>query len=85
MPVLATVMRLVASVTPAFGVNVAVNVRSPSLDDTGLRVPLAIVRSRLLKPLTVSVNVKVTSEVSPTRSAVSSTMTTTFGRTVSMA
>ena len=78
------VMTLIASVTPTVGVNVAVNVRPPLLDDTGLRVPLSIVRSALLKPLTASLNVKVTNEVSPTRSAVSVTTTAAVGRTLSM-
>ena len=35
MPVLSMVMTLVASVTPTVGVNVAVNVTPPLLDETG--------------------------------------------------
>ena len=48
-------------------------------------VPLAMVRSALVKPVTASEKVMVTSEVSPTFSAVSATTMVAVGRTVSMA
>ena len=57
----------------------------PSLDETVLRVPLSIAKSLLLKPLTGSLNVKVTNEVSPILNAASATTMATVGRTVSMA
>ena len=79
------VMTLVASLTPAVGVSVAVNVKLPSLDETVLRVPLSIAKSLLLKPLTGSLNVKVTNEVSPISNAASATTMATVGRTLSMA
>ena len=47
------------------GVNVAVQVTPPSLLLTAVNVPLAIVRSALVKPVTASQKVMVTSEVSP--------------------
>ena len=57
----------------------------PSLLLTAVRVPLAMVRSALVKPVTASVKVIVTSEVSPMLSAVSATTMVAVGRTVSMA
>jgi hypothetical protein len=62
MPVLFSVIRLVVSVMLAVGVNVAVQVMPPSLLLTALRVPLAMVRSALVKPVTASLKVMVTSE-----------------------
>ena len=84
-PVLFRVIRLVVSLMLAFGVNVAVQVMPPSLLLTEVSVPLARVRSALVKPLTASLKVIVTSEVSPIFSAVSVTTTVAVGRTVSMA
>ena len=84
-PVLFRVIRLVVSLTLAEGVKVAVQVMPPSLLLTALSVPLAMVRSALVKPLTASLNVMVTSEVSPAVSAVSATTIVAVGRTVSMA
>ncbi|MNH28292.1 hypothetical protein D3C85_719420 [compost metagenome] len=55
----------------AVGVKVAVQVMPPSLLLTLLNVPLAMVRSALLKPVTASLNVMVTRVVSPALSAVS--------------
>ena len=69
----------------AVGVKVAVQVMPPSLLLTALKVPLAMVRSALVKPLTASLKVMVTSEVSPTLSAVSATTMVAVGRRVSMA
>ena len=48
-PVLSNVIRLVASVMLTVGVNVAVQVMPPSLLLTAVNVPLAIVRSALVK------------------------------------
>ncbi len=84
-PVLFRVIRLVVSLTLAVGVKVAVQVMPPSLLLTALRVPLARVRSALVKPLTASLKVMVTSDVSPIFSAVSATTMVAVGRTVSMA
>ena len=84
-PVLSRVIRLVVSVTLALGVNVAVQVMPPSLLLTALSVPLAMVRSALVKPVTASLNVMVTSEVSPIRRLLSATTMVAVGRTVSMA
>jgi hypothetical protein len=47
----------------AVGVKVAVQVMPPSLLLTALSVPLAMVRSALVKPVTASLKVMVTSEV----------------------
>ena len=80
-PVMSTLMTLDVSVTPPVGVNVAVQVMPPSLELTLLSVPFGMVRSALLNPITASLKVKVTAEVSPTRSAVSATVTATVGRT----
>ncbi len=84
-PVLFRVIRLVASVILAVGVKVAVQVVPPSALLTALRVPLAIVKSALLKPVTASLKVRVTSEVSPTLNALSATTIEAVGRTESMA
>ena len=85
MPVLASMIRLVASLTPTFGVNVAVQVMPPSLLLTAVRVPLAITMSALLKPVTASLKVKVTSVVSPAVRVLSATTMVAVGRWVSMA
>ena len=76
---------MVVSLMLAVGVKVAVQVMPPSLLLTAVNVPLAMVRSALVKPLTASLKVNVTSEVSPMLSAVSATTMVTVGRTVSMA
>ncbi len=55
------------------GVSVAVQVMPPSAELTVLSVPLLIVRSALVKSLTASENVIVTSEVSPASSELSAT------------
>jgi hypothetical protein len=81
-PVISTLITLVASVTPAVGVNVAVQVVPPSLEVTLLRVPLAMVKSAFVKPVTASLNVKVTPEVSPTVKRLSATTTVAVGCTV---
>ncbi|MCY1456951.1 hypothetical protein D9M71_742050 [compost metagenome] len=57
----------------------------PSLLLIALNVPLAMVRSALVRPLTASLKVMVTSEVSPILSAVSATTMLAVGRTVSIA
>ena len=81
-PVLSRVIRLVASVRLLVGVNVAVQVRPPSLLLTAVSVPLAMVRSALVKPLTARLKVMVTSEVSPIFNAVSAiTMVAVGGST----
>ena len=72
------------SVMPPVGVNVAVQVMPPSDELTELSMPLAIVRSALVKPVTASLKVKVTSEVSPAAKAVSATTMVAVGRCVSM-
>ena len=69
----------------ALGVNVPVQVIPPSLLVTALNVPLAIVRSALVKPVTASLKVNVTSDVSPIFSAESATTMVAVGRAVSMA
>ncbi|MCY1463381.1 hypothetical protein D9M71_812680 [compost metagenome] len=51
-PVLFRVIRLVVSLTLAVGVKVAVQVMPPSLLLTAVSVPLAMVRSALVKPVT---------------------------------
>ncbi|MOA44415.1 hypothetical protein D3C78_1666920 [compost metagenome] len=55
----------------------------PSLLLTAVSVPLAIVRSALVRPVTASLKVMVTSEVSPTLNALSATTMVAVGRTVS--
>ncbi|MNU68437.1 hypothetical protein D3C71_578030 [compost metagenome] len=84
-PVLFRVIRLVVSLTLAVGVKVAVQVMPPSLLLTAVSVPLAIVRSALVNPLTASLKVMVTSEVSPILRLVSATTRVAVGRTVSTA
>ena len=81
-PVMSRLMMLLASVTPEVGVNVAVHVTPPSLLLTVLSRPFSIVRSALVNPLTASLNVKVTSEVSPTVKRVSATTMLAAGLTV---
>ena len=66
------------------GVNVAVQVMPPSLLLTALNVPLAMVRSALVKPVTASLKVMVTSEDSPIFRLGSDTMMVAVGTTVSM-
>ena len=78
-------MTLLASVMLAVGVNVAVHVMPPSLELTALKVPLAIVRSALVNPVTASLKVKVTSDVSPTDKAVSDTAILAVGTALSIA
>ena len=83
-PLLSRVITLLVSLIALAGVKVAVQVMPPSLLLTALSVPLATVRSALVKPLTASEKVMVTCEVSPIFSAVSATTTVAVGRTVSM-
>ena len=68
----------------ALGVNVPVQVIPPSLLVTALNVPLATLRSALVKPVTASLNVNVTSDVSPIFSAGLATTMVAVGRAVSM-
>ena len=84
-PVLSRVITLVASVTPSVGVKVAVQVMPPSLELTALSVPLATEMSAKVNPITASLNVRVTSEVSPACKAVSAKTTVAVGRAVSTA
>ncbi|MNQ76118.1 hypothetical protein D3C85_909410 [compost metagenome] len=65
--------------------NVAVQVIPPSLLLTTLSVPLAIARSLLSKPLTASLKVMVTSEVSPAFRVGSANTIVAVGRWLSMA
>ena len=83
-PLLARVMRLLVSVVLAVGVKVAVQVMPPFTEATAVSAPLAIVRSSLVKPVTASLKVMVTSDVSPAFSAVSVTTIVAVGRRVSM-
>ncbi len=85
MPVLASVIRLLVSVTSAVGVNVAVQVMPPSIEPTAPSVPLAMVKSVLSKPVTASENVNVTRVDSPTVRELSATTMPTVGRVVSIA
>ncbi|MNF85355.1 hypothetical protein D3C84_677480 [compost metagenome] len=73
---------MVASVILLLGVKVAVQVMPPSLLLTAVNVPLAMVRSALVKPLTASENVIVTVEDSPILNAVSATTMVAVGRAV---
>ncbi len=73
------------SVIAAVGVKVAVQVMPPSPVVKPLTLPLATVRSAVVNPVTASLNVKVTREVSPTAKAVSATTIVAIGRTVSIA
>ncbi|MNV73471.1 hypothetical protein D3C71_1666220 [compost metagenome] len=76
---------MAVSVTLALGVSVAVQVIPPSLLLRPVTVPLATVRSAVVKPLTASVKVMVTTDVSPELSAVSATTILALGRCVSTA
>ncbi|MNR00423.1 hypothetical protein D3C85_1161940 [compost metagenome] len=67
------------------GVKVAVQVTPPSLLLTALKVPLAMLRSLLSNPLTASLNVMVTNELSPAASIGLLTTMVAVGRTVSIA
>ena len=78
-------MRLLASVVSNDGVKVAVQVTPLSPVATSVSVPLAIVRSELVRPLTASLKVMVTPEVSPALSASSATTMVAVGSLVSMA
>ena len=84
-PVLVSVMRLVVSSTLELGVKVAVQVMPPSEEETLLSVPLAMLRSALVKPVTASLKVMVTRDVSPSFKAVSATTMVAVGRAVSTA
>ena len=84
-PVLSSVMTLVASVILAVGVKVAVQVMPPSPLDKPDNAPLSTLTSAIVNPLTASVNVKVTVEVSPAANAVSATTILAVGRRVSIA
>ena len=66
------------------GVNVAVHVTPPSAELTADNVPLAIVRSALVKPVTASEKVIVTELVSPLDRELSATTIVAVGRCVSM-
>ena len=83
-PLLVSVMRLLMSLVLAVGVKVAVQVMPPFTEATAVSVPLVIVRSALVKPVTASLKVIVTSDVSPAFSAVSATTIVAVGRSVSM-
>ncbi len=79
-PLLSSVTPLLVLAAFAVGVSVAVQVIPPSLLLTALKVPLATVRSALLNPLTASLNVMVTCEVSPIASRLSATTMVAVGR-----
>ncbi len=81
-PLLSRVIRLLASVMLLVGVKVAVQVIPPSLLLTAVSVPLAIVRSALLKPVTASLKVMVTSDVSPMVRLLSATTMVAVGTSV---
>ena len=83
-PVLSKVIKLVVSLSAVVCVNVAAQVRPPSLELTADRVPLATLKSVLLKPVTASLKVIVTSDVSPAARAVSATTMVALGSAVSM-
>ena len=79
-PVVSRVMALVGALILPAAVRVAVQVMPPSLLLTALRVPLATVRSALVKLFTASLKVMVTSEVPPEfRLVVPTTMLDTVG------
>ncbi|MNJ58502.1 hypothetical protein D3C77_541350 [compost metagenome] len=84
-PVLSRLMRLLVSVTAAVGVRVAVQVMPPSALLKPLNTPLATVKSAVVNPVTASLKVMVTVDVSPMVSEVSATTMLAVGRTVSMA
>ncbi|MOA34282.1 hypothetical protein D3C78_1556480 [compost metagenome] len=75
---------MMVSVMALVGVKVAVQVMPPSLLLTALKVPLAMVRSALEKPLTASLKVMVTNDVSPICRALSATTMVAVGSTVSI-
>ena len=83
-PLLVSVMRLLVSVVLAVGVKLAIQVQPPSIAVTADSVPLAIVKSALVKPVTISLKVIVTAELSPAISAVSATTMLAVGRSVSI-
>ena len=68
----------------AVGVKVAVQVVPPSDELTELKVPLAMDKSALVKPVTASLKVIVTRDVSPAARAVSETTKLAVGRSVSI-
>ena len=80
-------MTLLESVVLALGVSVAVQVMPPSLLLRLESEALGALRSAIVKPVTASVNVKVTVAVSPIRRAVSLMVMAEakVGRTVSTA
>ncbi|MCY1358996.1 hypothetical protein D3C81_1897040 [compost metagenome] len=84
-PVLSRVTRFVVSVMLALGVKVAVQVIPPSLLLKPLKVPFSTIRSAVVSPVTASLNVIVTNEVSPMASVSSATTMVAVGRSVSMA
>ena len=81
---LSKVITLVASVTLAVGVKVAVQVTPPSDELNALNVPFAIVKSALVKPVTASEKVIVTKLVSPILNALSATTIVAVGLCVSI-
>ena len=83
-PVLSTVITFVASEIEAVGSKVAVHTVPPSEELTAVRVPLGIVMSALLNPVTASLKVKVTNEVSPALSALSAKTIETVGTVLSI-
>lgn len=71
---------------PAVGVRLAVQVIPPSLELRPFNVPLATIRSAVVKPVTASLKTMVTALVSPAVNALSATTKlVTEGRNVSMA
>ena len=81
-PVLSSEITLKAAVRLAVGVKVAVQVTPPSPELTVLSVPPSTVRSLLSKPVTASLKVMVTSEVSPAVSELSATTSVAVGPAV---
>src|SRR4051812_40930830 len=77
-------MTLVASVTLAVGVIVAVQVMPPSIELTALKVPLAMVKFALVKPVTASLKVMLTSKVPQASKEVSDKTNPAVGRRVSI-
>ena len=71
---------MLLSVVLAVGVKVAVQVMPPFTEATAVSAPLAIVRSVLVKPVTASLKVIVTSDVSPAFSALMKRVTGTTSR-----
>src|SRR3546814_17904149 len=74
-------MRLLVSLVLALGVSVPVQVMPPSPLLRPVTVPLATVRSAVVKPVTASLKVKVTKDVSPTIREVSPTTMLEIERT----